>query len=389
MEKRLLYLDRLKVFLTVLVVFHHTAITYGGAGSWYYYEHQDNIAVNALLSTFTAVNQSFFMGLFFFISGYVTPASYDRQGGFRFLKSRLIRFGIPILFFMLVIAPLLGYVASGYKGSLGAFIREQTVRHPFQGVREFAVGPLWYLEALLLFFAAYAVFRALTAGKRRGKPLALTPSLMAMYVGIVALANFIVRLAYPVGTEWIHLQLGYFPAYIGLFMAGIAAYRANWLRQLNENAARKWKWTFLALILVMSAGMALGGAMEGDISAFMGGMNWQSAFYALIDPLMGLGISYVLLVWFRERWNGAATKLSGWLSANAFLVYILHALFVTYVSFALRDLAWHPIAKFIMSGCTAVILSFLVASFIRRIKDATKKTKKFSGTVDSIDSSTL
>lgn len=389
MEKRVLYLDRLKVFLTVLVVFHHTAITYGGAGSWFYYEHQDNIAVNALLSTFTAVNQSFFMGLFFFISGYVTPASYDRQGGFRFLKARLLRFGIPLLLYMLVIAPLLWYVASGYKGSLGTFIQEQAVHHPFQGVSGFAVGPLWYLEALLLFFAAYTVFRTLTAGKRRGKPLVLTPNLMAMYVGIVASANFIVRLAYPVGTEVLNLQLGYFPAYIGLFMAGIAANRANWLQRLNENAARKWKWTFIALIIVMSAGMALGGAMEGDISAFMGGMNWQSAFYALIDPLMGLGISYVLLVWFRKRWNGAATKLSGWLSANAFLVYILHALFVTYVCFALRDLARNPIVKFITSGCTALILSFLVASFLRRIKDAIKKIKKFNRTVDSIDSRSL
>lgn len=368
MEKRLLYLDRLKVFLTVLVVFHHTAITYGGAGSWFYYERRDDIAVNALMSTFTAVNQSFFMGLFFFISGYVTPASYDRLGGFRFLKARLLRFGIPLLLYMLVIAPLLWYVASGYNGSLGAFIQEQAVRHPFQGVSEFAVGPLWYLEALLLFFAAYTVFRTLTAGKFRSKPLALTPSLMAKYVGIVALANFIVRLAYPVGTEVLNLQLGYFPAYIGLFMAGIAAYRANWLQRLNEHAARKWKWTFIALIVVMSAGMALGGAMEGDVSAFMGGMNWQSAFYALIDPLMGLGISYVLLVWFRKRWDGRATKLSGWFSANAFLVYMVHALFVTYVAFAFRDLAWHPLAKFITSGCIAVILSFLAASFIRYLR---------------------
>ncbi|TDF97957.1 acyltransferase family protein [Paenibacillus piri] len=370
--KRLIYLDRLKVFMTALVVLHHTAIIYGGSGSWSYYEHQDNIAVNTLLTIFTAVNQSFFMGLFFFISGFVTPASYDRQGVSRFLKARLFRFGIPLLFFMLVIAPLLRYVATGYKGSLGKFIKEEVILHPLRGIIEFAIGPLWYLVALLLFFTGYAGFRLLINGKLRSEPLALTPHLVACYVVTVTAANFIVRLVYPVGTEVLNLQLAYFPAYIGLFMAGIAAYRGNWLQQLTADAARKWKWTAIILIVLMIAGMALGGAMEGDISLFMGGMHWQAAFYSIIDPLMGLGISYALLVWFRERWNGPANRLTGWLAANAFLVYIIHAFFVTYTAFALRFLAWSPIVKFVLVGCAAVMLSYTAASLIRRIPGVKK-----------------
>jgi fucose 4-O-acetylase-like acetyltransferase len=371
MEKRLIYLDSLKVFMTVLVVLHHTAIIYGGSGSWFYYEHQDNVVVNTLLTMFTAINQSFFMGLFFFISGFVTPASYDRYGAGHFLKLRLFRFGIPLLFYMLVIAPLLQYVASGYNGSLGIFIQEEIFPNPLQGVIAFAVGPLWYLEALLLFFAGYAGFRRLTAGKYRGKRIALSPRLIAGYVVAVAAANFVIRLAYPVGEVVLNLQLAYFPAYIGLFMAGVAAYRGQWLHQLTNDSARKWKWVVVVLIILMAAGMALGGAMEGDISMFMGGMSWQSAFYSMIDPLMGLGISYVLLVWFRERWS-AATKSIGWLSANAFLVYILHALFVTYAAFALRDLGWNPMMKFILAGCAAVLLSYTAASLIRRIPGVKK-----------------
>ncbi|MFK7692344.1 acyltransferase [Paenibacillus sp. HJGM_3] len=372
MEKRLVYLDRLKIFMTVLVVLHHTAITYGGAGSWFYYEHQDNVVVNTLLTMFTAVNQSFFMGLFFFISGFVTPASYDRHGAANFLKGRLVRFGIPLLFYMLVIAPLLQYVSSGHEGSLGQFIQEEIVSNPLRGVMGFEVGPLWYLEALLLFVAGYALVRRLTAGTTRRHRLDLSPRLMAGYVVIVAAANFVVRLAYPVGEEILNLQLAYFPAYIGLFMAGVAAYRGKWLQQLTQGAARKWKWAVLALIVSMAAGMALGGAMEGDISVFMGGVSWQSAFYATLDPLMGLGISYVLLVSFRERCNGTATKSTGWLSTNAFLVYILHALFVTYVAFALRDLEWNPMIKFVLVGCAAVLLSYTAASLIRRIPGVKK-----------------
>ncbi len=360
MEKRLFYMDRLKVFLTVLVVLHHTSIIYGGAGSWYYYEPQDSIVAQAILSTFTAVNQSFFMGLFFFMSGYVTPASFDRRGGLSFLKARLFRFGIPILFYMLIIIPLLQVVTSGYNIS------------PLQGVKEFAVGPLWYLEALLIFYLGYALYRKLFQRRLRGEPLMLTPRLMTGYVAFVVAANFLVRLVYPVGTEWLNLQLGYFPAYIGLYMAGIAAYRGNWLQRLDERSVRQWRWPVLLMIIMLPAGMALGGALEGDTSVFMGGMSWQAAFYALLDPLMGLGISLILLVWFRKRWNGKVNRLTGWLSAHAFLVYILHALIVTFTAFAFRHLNWPPMVKFVLVGSIAVTLTYSAASLLRWIPGVKK-----------------
>ena len=31
---RLFYLDNLRIYLTILVILHHTAIAYGGAGDW-------------------------------------------------------------------------------------------------------------------------------------------------------------------------------------------------------------------------------------------------------------------------------------------------------------------------------------------------------------------
>ncbi|WP_276354505.1 acyltransferase family protein [Cohnella caldifontis] len=373
MEKRLVYLDRLKVFLTALVVLHHTAIMYGGAGSWYYYERTDNAAVTALLSTLTAVDQTFFMGLFFFVSGYVTPASYDRRGGLHFLKARLIRFGIPLLFFMLVIAPLLGYFSSGYSGSMASYLRAEVFPHPLRGIAEFAVGPLWYLEALLIFFLVYAGIRlAAETGKFRLSPPRLTPRLMAGYVAAVAAANFPVRMAFPVGTEWIHLQLGYFPAYIGLFAAGTAAYRGDWLQQLSVDTARRWRWPVVAMVVTLPAGMALGGALEGRMSAFMGGVSWQAAFYALLDPLLGLGITYMLLVWFRERWNGAPTRTTRWLSGHAFAVYILHALFVTCSGFAFRSLAWNPLLKFAVAGGIALLLVYAAAALVRKIPGSSR-----------------
>ena len=33
---KIFYIDNIKVILTVLVVLHHSAITYGAPGSWYF-----------------------------------------------------------------------------------------------------------------------------------------------------------------------------------------------------------------------------------------------------------------------------------------------------------------------------------------------------------------
>ena len=79
--ERLLYLDNLKVCLTVLVIFHHAGQAYGDGGDWAY-APSNPAEVMPWIWHFFSVNAAFFMGLFFLISGCFVPASYDKQGAF-------------------------------------------------------------------------------------------------------------------------------------------------------------------------------------------------------------------------------------------------------------------------------------------------------------------
>jgi len=96
--------------LTILVVLFHLMITYAGTGSWYYTEGREDFVTGALGAWFLTVNQAYFMGLFLLISAYFVPGSYDRKGAGRFLKDRLIRLGIPLALYSLIIRPLLAYL---------------------------------------------------------------------------------------------------------------------------------------------------------------------------------------------------------------------------------------------------------------------------------------
>ena len=107
---RMAYVDILRVALTMLVVAHHAAQAYGPTGgNW----PITNPTISPVLGPFFAVNAMFFMGLFFLISGYFVPRSFDRKGGGEFMKGRLIRLGIPALFFgWFIFAPMI-YLAQG------------------------------------------------------------------------------------------------------------------------------------------------------------------------------------------------------------------------------------------------------------------------------------
>ena len=49
------------------------------------------------MAIFIDINQAYFMGLLFLISGYFSPQSLDRKGPARFVRDRLIRLGIPLV----------------------------------------------------------------------------------------------------------------------------------------------------------------------------------------------------------------------------------------------------------------------------------------------------
>lgn len=117
---RLIFVDNLRVFLTLLVVAHHAAQPYGPTGGeWPIF----NAERAAILGPFFAVNAAFFMGLFFFISGYFLPPACDRKGGNRLLQDRLRRLGIPVLFFTLIVFPPIIYLLASPPLIFSQFLR--------------------------------------------------------------------------------------------------------------------------------------------------------------------------------------------------------------------------------------------------------------------------
>ena len=359
---RLLYIDNLRWVMIVLVVLLHLWVTYGPVGSWYYNENKGpgsrlDLPTTLLFFFLCSTTQAYFMGLLFLIAGYFVPGALAAKGAGRFMRDRCRRLGLPALFFMLVLNPLIEVIRQSFRGqgvlrTLAGYPRYLYTLH-FVGCS----GPLWFAVALLGFSWCASLWPVAAAPEEGQPPLAprRVNRAGAALVAAIFAGSFLVRLAQPIGTSIVNMQLCFFPQYIILFIVGMKAWRRDWLRRIPYGAGMGWLKAALLGGIPLWCVMGLAGGT--DFAPYAGGWHWQAAAYALWEAFFCVGVCLGLIVPFRERCNRQGA-LGGFLSRNAFAVYVTHAPVLVAGAMAVRGVALHPALK-----CAAVSAVLLPASF--------------------------
>ena len=268
---RLVFADHLKVALIILVVLHHLSVIYAANTPFYYLEPAyGDVAALLILVIFQLINQAYFMGFFFLLSGYFSPGSYDRKGLARFLKDRLLRLGIPLVVFMFVLNPLastgIWYMPSSLTGITTPLTWQQ-----YPGLIK--AGPLWFIAMLLIFDFGYAAWRLVRRNRApRAESDNRPPSYLALGIFILALAlaSYLVRIVAPLGKYILHFpSLAYLPQYLSFFLLGAVASRRDWLRTIPNSTGRAGFIAALVATILLFPIALRGGA------GFLGGGTWQ------------------------------------------------------------------------------------------------------------------
>jgi glucan biosynthesis protein C len=364
---RLLYIDNLRIALITLVVVGHMAITYGAIGEWYLMGDEAPLAFVILSAFLLGIGASFLLGLFYMISGYFTPGPYDRKGAGPFVLDRLKRLGIPLAVYALIINPLVTYWAERYRGTEGS-LWQFVAEHP-QDLTRASVGPLWFLEGLLIFSLVYALVRLLIRRPAAAPPGVPRNRSMVLFALALGLVTFVVRIGAPVGWSWEppHLELAHFPQYVAMFAVGLAAYRGDWLARLSAAQAKPWRWVALAFALLLPLLMVAALQPDGELStAPTGGLTWLSLAYSMWEGVMCVAMSITVLVWFRSRFNRQG-QLARAMSGASYAVYVLHPLVIVPLAIALNGLRLGPAATFVLAAPLAVALCFAVGYAVRKL----------------------
>src|SRR5210317_482696 len=220
--QRQAWIDNLRVTVIVLVVILHTAVTYSGLGGWYYKENdQVEIFSTIFFAFYLTFTQAYFMSLLFMVSGFFTQMSLLRKGMPKFIRGRLFRLGVPLLIFIFLIHPVAVILANPDMNFWEWYL---------WGLRTFNfvewTGPLWFVEALLIFTFIYLLIFKLFIRREFKINLKVAPLNVILLIAAITVVAFSLRLAYPIGSDFYNLQFSFFSAYMFMFAMGILAYAA-------------------------------------------------------------------------------------------------------------------------------------------------------------------
>jgi fucose 4-O-acetylase-like acetyltransferase len=352
------------------VVLHHVAVGYGGSGGWPIRETPTDGISPILLLLFNAVNQSYFMAFFFLLAGYFVPRSYDRKGPLQFVLDRLVRLGIPLVVYVVFIAPFIDYVVINLaRGGTVSYVSRILYK-----IRSghLDVGPLWFVEALLIFAGMYVLYRLIA--DRFWPNFAFTPykgvfpanTAIALSIAVLAAGTFLVRIWYPVGVHFYHFQLGHWVHYGFCFWFGILASRGKWFENLSASQGKLWGIVALIAILFLPVMFVVGSMLVGDnLDVLLGGLGWLPFSVSLWESVACLSIITWLLYLFRTKLNHQGRLLKG-LAPNVYTVYIVHAFVITFLMALFLSVALPTAAKFGVVALLGVPMCFIISHFIIR-----------------------
>src|ERR1700730_16776683 len=134
-------IDRTRTFLTLVVLIHHAVIPYT------YFGHTDPKSWLGFDAVFLATD-SFFMAMFFFLSGLFVWPSLAHKAPPTFIRDRLLRLGLPFAIAAFTIIPIAYYaIALRHSPGIGfaAFWWKTITVGPWPS------GPIWFVWVLLAF----------------------------------------------------------------------------------------------------------------------------------------------------------------------------------------------------------------------------------------------
>jgi len=218
------YINNLKIFLTFVVIIHHSFTTFEGRwpGIVSMGTNTNPTCWGMIIGRiFTITNDSYFMNLFFFYSGYFVPKSIDTKRRHDFLFDRVKRLGIPFTVYVYVLGP---YVELGLASLL--------FNTPFPKMMQNA-GTTWFNNQLMI----YSVVYALACGPDWTTKVKCPSLLGFLMIGTtIGLFSGILMLFFPATDFFFTVPKFWqdFPSYPLYFFGGVIAQRNAWMEKIKD-----------------------------------------------------------------------------------------------------------------------------------------------------------
>lgn len=361
---RTTYLDNLKVLLIGVIIAIHAVLGYVGSDQYWTYADVQEVTLHpvteVVLAVVTVPFALFMIALLFLVAGLLTPASFRRKGARRFVVDRLLRLGIPFALFTFVLWPALTYALYHPLGAApGSFWEEYLSDEGY-----IDTGYLWFVGVLLIFSLGYAGLAAVRGRRPAREPSvevgAIRPVHLVVLAAATAAATFLVRLAFPYGSESVtDLNLWEWPGCLALFGLGVVASARGWLAEVPRRLHRASR----AVTLGASAAAAglLFLALQAEFTGQLwGGWTWPALAFVIVESAL-MVFGSVWLLGAAQRHLARPVRGGDILGRSAYGAFLLQGFVLIGLAVALRPLELPAELKAILVAAGGVAGSFALA----------------------------
>jgi hypothetical protein len=367
-------LDRTRTFLTLVVLIHHAVIPYTHFG------HTDPKSWIGFDVVVTATD-SFFMAMFFFLSGLFVWPSLRHKAPHVFVRDRLLRLGLPFAICAFTVIPVAYYAISlrlHPEVSFSDFWWNTITVGPWPS------GPIWFVWVLLAFDLTASMLYRLSPGlvdpinrlSLRGHKRPLDFFLFMLAVTAVV---YIPARVYYTPNHW--LEFGPFSVqssrvllYAAYFFIGAGVGAANFDRGLlgadGRLAESGWGWAIATLVpyCLLWGLIAIKREILGNPDPLP---HWYEAIYGLFFVAFSAAILFAILGYFL-RFKRSGFSILDPMQPDAYGMFLVHYPIVLWLQYWLFDFELPAIVKAVVAFVLTVVLSWAATAALRRIPGVTR-----------------
>ncbi|WP_367325273.1 acyltransferase [Streptomyces sp. HUAS ZL42] len=363
---RRVFLDNLKVVLIAAIIAIHAVLSYTDSMDLWPYDSVREVTLSPVTETALLMVVGpfgfFVIPLMFLVAGLLAPPSLERRGVGAYARGRLLRLGVPFAVYVMLVQPAVSYALEHPLGEATGSYTEEFLGKPPQ----LGTGPLWFVGVLLIFSLLYAGAVAVRPrGRARHRVPALGASHLLLLAAVVALASFLVRLAYPIGTERdvSGLQLWEWPGCIAAFTLGITGCRQGWQAAVPERLHRQCRVFVLLAVVALAAFMAGLGALAG-IEDVAGGRHWPALVFAALEGVLVVFGAVWLLGLAQRHLDRPLRGIGPAVSRSAYGAFILQELVLIGFAVVLRPFHVPAELKALVLAGGGIVGSFALARLL-------------------------
>ncbi|WP_153502555.1 acyltransferase family protein [Cumulibacter manganitolerans] len=356
-QARAQWVDTLRVSLISGVIVVHAATAYVTDFAGYYYD--DERVTSGVASVAFALpalmGGMFGLGPLFVVAGWFSVGSLARRGPAGFMAGRLVRLGVPMVVFVMVVNPLADYLGNLWDEDDASFLDRL-------GDTEFSI--VWFVAALLACSIGYALVRSVRPLTHPGAPpdrraLVIAGALIA--AGSLAVWQFTTLL----DTDLLNVRLSAWPQAAVLFALGVRVAEARCDGRLSAPSEHRLgevaaAGSVLTLVLVYYTGA------RDQLDSALGGFTWVSIAFASLYGIVSIAFTLWCVAWMRRRWptHGSLMIKAG---RGSYAAYLLHPVVLVCVMLAMRTVPLGAQLKFVIVSVIAIPVCFTVGYALSRL----------------------